>query len=130
MSEQENEFKVNITQWKSASLLHNCYFTEHHRTSLTEWRHTAADDGPETSLVAAHTDREIPHTGRVAPHVIEGGGSEVTAPVEGDTQPTEGGQDLVAEALAALEAGVAIPPDTVDRANSLRLSEDLLKCHL
>ena len=115
---------------ESFSLLHDCYFTEQQCTCFTQRRYTAVDNGSESPLVTAHTDREIPHTRRVAPHVVEGGGGEVAAPVESDTQPAEGGQDLVAETLATFKTGEAVFPDTIDGAHPFWLTKNFLECDL
>lgn len=56
------------------------YFAQAHSTSLTDWWQTTVDDGSESSLPAAHTNREVSHTGSVAPDMVEGRLCEVASP--------------------------------------------------
>jgi len=66
----------------------------------------------------------------VIPYVVEGEAGELAAPAEGHRYTAEDGEYLVAAGEGAVEALVAVPPDAVDRAGSVRLSQHFLKLNL
>ena len=55
---------------------------------------------------------------------------EVASPVESDADSAEGGENLVTEVLAALEAHITGPPHAVESTNPLWLANDLFKYDL
>jgi len=61
-----------------------------------------------------HVDGEALHTRCQAPDVFKGHAGIETAPVETQTDATDGCQELVATAEATIEALVGVSPHTVD----------------
>ena len=64
------------------------------------------------------------------PDVDEGHAAELGAPLHGDADAVEGGEQHVGQPLAELEAAVGIFPNAVTGVSAFGLSEHILECDL
>lgn len=99
-------------------------------TRLADWRAAAIHDSGEHFLTTADTNTEVPHSRCVNPDMRKRNHSEITAPVESDTYPAQGGEKFVAKTLAALEARVAQFPHAGDGSCTVWLAKDVFKLYL
>jgi len=81
-------------------------------------------------LQTAAVDHVGAHAGGDVPHVLEGDHGELAAPAHGQGDAAAEGEELVAAALAAVEAGVGVLPHAVDGVGLIGLSEDILEFDL
>lgn len=103
---------------------------EHKAAGLAERTKTAVEDdeaalppGDAIHLADAHARGD-------EPHVLVGNVGEQAAELDGDTDASKESEDLVAEVFAQVEARVRQLPDAVDGADTLGLSQDILKLRL
>ncbi len=97
---------------------------------LTERVQAAVDAHPVQLLAAATVELQDLEARRDVPDVDEGDVGELDAPLHGDADPAAERHDVVAQALAEVEASVRVGPHTVSRVSVIRLGEDVLEAHL
>lgn len=71
------------------------------------------DAGAVELLEAATVDHVLSHGRSDTPDMAESDAGEFTSPAEGYGDATDQGEELVAAVLAAVEAGIGDPPNTV-----------------
>jgi len=87
----------------------------------------AVDAHPVQLLQASTVDLAHLEARRDVPDVDEGDLPELAAPLHGDADAVEEGEDHVGQVLAAVEAFVAAAPHAVHGVGALRLGEDVLE---
>jgi len=78
-------------------------------------------------LAAAAVDLDHLEARRDVPDVNEGNVAELAAPLHGDADAVEEGEDHVGEVFTAVEAFVGQAPHAVHRVGTLGLGEDILE---
>ena len=81
-------------------------------------------------LQGATVDHVCPHHGREVPHVVEGDQGELTAPVAGQRDGAQEGEEFVAASLAAVEAAEGRLEAERDGVTTLRLRDHILELNL
>jgi len=90
----------------------------------------ALDAGAVELLETSAVDHESSHAWGDVPDMLEGDHGEFTSPAGSNWDAAEEGHQLVAAALAAVEAGVGVFPHTVHGVGALWLTEDIVELDL
>jgi len=97
---------------------------------LAEWLHEALHAVAPELLQAAAVDHVGAHARGHVPDVLECDHGELAAPAGGDGDAAQQRHQLVAAALAAVEALVGVLPHAVDGVGALGLAQHVVEAHL
>ena len=97
---------------------------------LVEWLKVALDASTPELLHTPEVDHVAAQARRHGPHVHERDDGELASPADGQRNSTDGWQQLVAAALAAVETLVGAVPHTLDGVSAIWFTQDLVKADL
>ena len=101
--------------------------TEEQTAGLAERVQAAVDAHPVALLATSAVKLQHLEAGRDVPDVDEGDLAELAAPLHGDADAVEEGEDCVGKVPAAVEATVGALPHAVHGVRSLGLREYILE---